>query len=289
MPFLLTRPSRGATDFEFDEETDSIISTHTPLAGRDASASNIIISTHTPLAGRDRDGQVCRQDSHISTHTPLAGLDHVLYKNQNNNYNFYSHAPRGARQYKLHIQGTKADFYSHAPRGARLGVDPYADVISDFYSHAPRGARQFDAGSIDDLYDFYSHAPRGARHNPCKKVEPSNGISTHTPLAGRDYQCRQQGSDERYFYSHAPRGARPQYIVTILLITPLYSIERRKIYMQFTINSHQRIKFRANLLVKPQSPKVLHIIPPQTIIIPSGSYPFFTPKCSILFFQLFPR
>ena len=137
-------------------------------------------------------------------------------------------------------------------------------------------------------------------------------ISTHTPLAGRDGQTmRVMGHYDGFlltrpsrgatiwqqyydyvaanFYSHAPRGARPQYIVTILLITPLYSIERRKIYMQFTINSHQRIKFRANLLVKPQSPKVLHIIRSQTIIIPSGSYPFFTPKCSILFFQLFPR
>ena len=81
----------------------NVISTHTPLAGRDnnfavavgaikdfyshapcgarpiMSASGSmqnVISTHTPLAGRDIDiGIGMNEDSFISTHTPLAGRD----------------------------------------------------------------------------------------------------------------------------------------------------------------------------------------------------------------------
>ncbi len=80
------------------------ISTHTPLAGRDAIAmigtavvmdfyshapcgarrriiviSRIVfaISTHTPLAGRDSKLTVIAFTYYISTHTPLAGRDVV--------------------------------------------------------------------------------------------------------------------------------------------------------------------------------------------------------------------
>ena len=55
--FLLTRPSRGATLSWPDPFSYQLISTHTPLAGRDICAvlwdSGPQISTHTPLAGRD--------------------------------------------------------------------------------------------------------------------------------------------------------------------------------------------------------------------------------------------
>ena len=84
---------------------EAIISTHTPLAGRDGVASlmyrNSAISTHTPLAGRDAIlSKRPSQASEISTHTPLAGRD----------------------QYYLDIACLFAYFYSHAPRGARQGI-----------------------------------------------------------------------------------------------------------------------------------------------------------------------
>ena len=57
------------------------ISTHTPLAGRDGFNSSTgtlnEISTHTPLAGRDTGGKIEVIDFIISTHTPLAGRDDV--------------------------------------------------------------------------------------------------------------------------------------------------------------------------------------------------------------------
>ena len=60
-----------------------MISTHTPLAGRDpfvvAAFSGILISTHTPLAGRDVFIFAISEDFYnISTHTPLAGRDRYI-------------------------------------------------------------------------------------------------------------------------------------------------------------------------------------------------------------------
>ena len=81
-----------------------LISTHTPLAGRDhaspsacrnqlrflltrpsrgatapfaVAASDVPISTHTPLAGRDYSYAVGYFLFSISTHTPLAGRDNI--------------------------------------------------------------------------------------------------------------------------------------------------------------------------------------------------------------------
>ena len=38
-----------------------------------------MISTHTPLAGRDLDEMSEETDEEISTHTPLAGRDIIVY------------------------------------------------------------------------------------------------------------------------------------------------------------------------------------------------------------------
>ena len=55
--FLLTRPLRDVTTNKPTINGVTIISTHTPLAGRDGqtieNVCNSFISTHTPLAGRD--------------------------------------------------------------------------------------------------------------------------------------------------------------------------------------------------------------------------------------------
>ena len=88
--------------------TFSVISTHTPLAGRDPYSGlghvAVVISTHTPLAGRDvLNARVCRKDA-ISTHTPLAGRDKMFGLNVQCDINFYSHAPRGARLQQIKRQ-----------------------------------------------------------------------------------------------------------------------------------------------------------------------------------------
>ena len=77
-----------------------MISTHTPLAGRDSKMfdSHIVshISTHTPLAGRDPYKSNIELWEEISTHTPLAGRDISAVRHLAVCNHFYSHAPRGA-------------------------------------------------------------------------------------------------------------------------------------------------------------------------------------------------
>ena len=58
MRFQPTRPLRGATGDAFTYSDFTKISTHAPLAGRDAPPreadyDGLFISTHAPLAGRD--------------------------------------------------------------------------------------------------------------------------------------------------------------------------------------------------------------------------------------------
>ena len=97
--FLLTRPLRDVTNDRNYKEGDVLISTHTPLAGRDDNAQEYTgirkISTHTPLAGRDCHQERMEYDWRISTHTPLAGRDRFLKITYTQTHNFYSHAPCG--------------------------------------------------------------------------------------------------------------------------------------------------------------------------------------------------
>ena len=121
--FLLTRPSRGATLIFGNFSTIFLISTHTPLAGRDTVQVN-------------------------------------FYRN---GYNFYSHAPRGARPFNPWAwAGGKIS--THTPLAGRDGYDSAGIAVrNDFYSHAPRGARPDGLTRIRPLPLFLLTRPsRGA-------------------------------------------------------------------------------------------------------------------------------
>ena len=75
--FLLTRPSRDVTSAVYD------------------ASGQIVISTHTPLAGRDKVYWEMFEQDRISTHTPLAGRDGWKTESMLGGIDFYSHAPRG--------------------------------------------------------------------------------------------------------------------------------------------------------------------------------------------------
>ena len=78
--FQPTRPLRGATDIMTVTAQDILISTHAPLAGRDAA---------------HRHGFVVVD---ISTHAPLAGRDFLLPVHESNYSHFNPRAPCGARR-----------------------------------------------------------------------------------------------------------------------------------------------------------------------------------------------
>ena len=97
--FLLTRPLRDVTISDERIEKQTLISTHTPIAGGHTSELQSRtpsgISTHTPLAGRDLLPLFDLPDLFISTHTPLAGRDSEGSGEPEDDGDFYSHAPCG--------------------------------------------------------------------------------------------------------------------------------------------------------------------------------------------------
>ena len=168
-----------------------MISTHTPLAGRDhvlqipdtrknrflltrplrdvtdkpflEEMAKKRISTHTPLAGRDSPGRFTSgTSSHISTHTPLAGRDDIIINNYSDN---------------------------------RIST------------HTPLAGRDPNYWDLFCVISISTHTPLAGRDLP-GVVVPYNtdGISTHTPLAGRDCSANKEAQGVCNFYSHAPCG-----------------------------------------------------------------------------------
>ena len=146
----------------------------------------INISTHTPLAGRDMNSVVLIGRLTISTHTPLAGRD----LSQGNN------------------KSVPFDFYSHAPRGARPSAGLPIFQGFHFYSHAPRGARLDKSFLVSACLYISTHTPLAGRDVAAMRKAAKKTISTHTPLAGRDNFYTVAQEIAKNFYSHAPRGAR---------------------------------------------------------------------------------
>ena len=124
--FQLTRPLRGATQFDSLSRYADIFQLTRPLRGATGTKlqtfSANLISTHTPLAGRDQNGRTVVHHAKISTHTPLAGRDFWCDIWISAAKHFNSHAPCGARPAQSVSCRRPSDFNSHAPCGAR----PYA-------------------------------------------------------------------------------------------------------------------------------------------------------------------
>ena len=166
--FQPTRPLRGATFFEFILNLPFSISTHAPLAGRDAIsvlvAGDRLISTHAPLAGRDYHSMAARRQG----------------------YDFNPRAPCGARLQQRTSLRIPCPFQPTRPlRGAT------SPCLSSFPSMIFQPTRPLrGATSLNRNYSAYTI------------------ISTHAPLAGRDVPCSHAAAKPRYFNPRAPCGAR---------------------------------------------------------------------------------
>ena len=166
--FLLTRPSRGATRTALLRlQRERNFYSHAPRGARlrcgmDRCRSSRFLLTRPSRGATDAKDNIDYYNQ-ISTHTPLAGRDSNGRRRAAESYDFYSHAPRGARRELIAQYGFLSDFYSHAPRGARPTSTRSRRDSTDFYSHAPRGARRVVLRRRKYRVNFYSHAPRGAR------------------------------------------------------------------------------------------------------------------------------
>ena len=142
--FLLTRPLRDVTIPFCKSNKLIIISTHTPLAGRDLGHISCCglpkISTHTPLAGRDLVIWFFRHLLFISTHTPLAGRDGTEYGGILGE-KISTHTPLAGRDPSRPVLSLIfLSFLLTRPlRDVTVFSDRINSVSSDFYSHAPCG------------------------------------------------------------------------------------------------------------------------------------------------------
>ena len=126
---------------------DGHISTHAPLAGRDALGvpppDVLTISTHAPLAGRDRSGGGCtRAVLPISTHAPLAGRDRQGGQVADDGVGFQPTRPlRGATRHRCRRTPTTVFQPTRPLRGATPQPLGCAVLMITISTHAPLAGR----------------------------------------------------------------------------------------------------------------------------------------------------
>ena len=122
----------------------------------------------------------------ISTHTPLAGRDEIRNFIVSLQLDFYSHAPCGARREYIRGWFIEriSTHTPLAGRDVCL-VSDFLSIIRFLLTRPLRGATQFLQKWIDDN-SISTHTPLAGRDykHPC--TCDRSAISTHTPLAGRD-------------------------------------------------------------------------------------------------------
>ncbi len=145
MLFLLTHPSRGATQKRNRCLRIFSISTHTPLTG----CNLLRLMVFYPIIN-------------FYSHTPH-GVQRSLGLTKLYLVNFYSHTPHGVQPTCVIINNNIHNFYSHTPHGVQLQTPKIFNVFSDFYSHTPHGVQPTPTNvSIWRKKFLLTHPSRGA-------------------------------------------------------------------------------------------------------------------------------
>ena len=170
--FQPTRPLRGATEHRVDHLVRQLdFNPRAPCGARRAASSGAEeaseISTHAPLAGRDAPPLLCHNNIEaISTHAPLAGRDNCATSCVNARGEFQPTRPlRGATSL---LRGCNKS----------LTFQPTRPL---------RGATNLRRGSGIFLIRFQPTRPLRGATSPLTYRLTLVAISTHAPLAGRDY------------------------------------------------------------------------------------------------------
>ena len=166
--FLLTRPMRGATDIvPAGRHTVRFLLTR-PMRGATAANDPVrvwrAISTHTPHAGRDRKFIRRYGGQRISTHTPHAGRDFYFSSVVSSFGVFLLTRPmRGATSFRCCGSFCAWNFYSHAPCGARLKtIESNERALKFLLTRPMRGATVTLLNGII-LIPISTHTPHAGR------------------------------------------------------------------------------------------------------------------------------
>ena len=147
-----------------------------------------LISTHTPLAGRNAGTYIAAEvDTSFLLTRPSRGATCNPFAGGNCAYYFYSHAPRGAQRIYPCINRLLLLISTHTPLAGRNVVFFYRTLLYVyFYSHAPRGAQPSYFAWHSRLTLFLLTRPSRGATLPTQYSYALFPISTHTPLAGRN-------------------------------------------------------------------------------------------------------
>ena len=175
-------------------KTDYLISTHAPLAGRDAyslthSTPPYRFQPTRPLRGATALKRGAQRPGGISTHAPLAGRDSYHLHNWDPADDISTHAPLAGRDRVVLAHGTGSSVFqpTRPLRGATTDIHD-GRRKTPISTHAPLAGRDKHGpfSGFRRRGDFNPRAPCGARRQSGGGLNPRRRISTHAPLAGRD-------------------------------------------------------------------------------------------------------
>ena len=168
--FLLTRPMRGATRKFRHLQQRATISTHTPHAGRDVKCfrngtGGCHFYSHAPCGARLRRRSYAVEREQFLLTRPMRGATSNCSAFSGSGTRFLLTRPmRGATQSFAMMLASDFDFYSHAPCGARRHQLPIRMRSTKISTHTPHAGRdRNEDGTFMFRENFYSHAPCGAR------------------------------------------------------------------------------------------------------------------------------
>ena len=149
---------RGATKYIDSKMMMTVISTHTPHAGRDLMAVGADVETFKflltrPMRGATTAPFIASDLPAISTHTPHAGRDlRLCYCNLGLSRFLLTRPMRGATIFNFHrlCQEIISTHTPHAGRDYTFRRKRNENLY--FYSHAPCGARRCRSGEKSKIY-----------------------------------------------------------------------------------------------------------------------------------------
>ena len=169
-----------------------VISTHTPLAGRDTVVRKklvcICISTHTPLAGRDFGNSPARtKRKRFQLTRPLRGVTLLKVWTMSPTTFQLTRPLRGVTVLLL-IISAYLQISTHTPLAGRDGCFFMRRKKLPISTHTPLAGRDIAPSAVPMMPVVFqlTRPLRGVTQNLWPN-RPFNLISTHTPLAGRDF------------------------------------------------------------------------------------------------------
>ena len=144
----------------------------------------------------------------ISTHTPLAGRDAAANKDNFGYWNFNSHAPCGARPASCSAISFNDSFQLTRPLRGATSLISQRLTCALISTHTPLAGRdRHDGATPTSAVNFNSHAPCGARQGSARIEKNHKDFNSHAPCGARPPRSRADRAAKRFQLTRPLRGA----------------------------------------------------------------------------------